>query len=100
MSRRTMSLVGLAAGVLLLAACSNSSSNETTTTGAPSGGDSEVSIENFAFGPDDITVSVGDTIARRVAIDGYRRERRHALQSRSCPQMRGTFSQAHLLPRM
>ncbi|MDK1011337.1 MAG: hypothetical protein QGM46_09180 [Actinomycetota bacterium] len=74
MSRRTMSLVGLAAGVLLLAACSNSSSNETTTTGAPSGGDSEVSIENFAFGPDDITVSVGDTIAGRVAIDGYRRD--------------------------
>ncbi|MDK1019842.1 MAG: hypothetical protein QGD89_10640, partial [Actinomycetota bacterium] len=32
---------------------------------APSGGDSEVSIEKFAFGSDDITVSVGDTIARR-----------------------------------
>ena len=55
MSVRTMLLVGLAAGALLLAPCSNSSSNETTTTGAPSGGDSEVSIENFALGPDDST---------------------------------------------
>lgn len=85
MSRRTILLMGLAAGALLLAASSNSSNNETTTTGAPSGGDSKDSIENFAFGPDEITLIADDTIARRIAIDVYRRERRHAQQSRSCP---------------
>jgi plastocyanin len=63
MTKRIMLLVGLVAGALLLAACSGSSSDETTTTaGVPAGGDGEVSIENFAFGPNDITVSVGDTI--------------------------------------
>jgi len=42
---------------------SSTSGDETTTTvGAPAGGDGDVSIENFAFGPNDITVSVGDTI--------------------------------------
>ena len=63
MTKRIMLLVGLVAGALLLAACSGSSSDETTTTaGVPAGGDGEVSIENFAFGPNDITASVGDTI--------------------------------------
>ncbi len=58
-----MLLVGLVAGAVFLAACSSSSGDESpTTVGAPAGGDSAVSIENFAFGPGDITVSVGDTI--------------------------------------
>lgn len=63
MPKRIMLLVGLVAGALLLAACSGSSSDETTTTAdAPARDDGEVSIEDFAFGPNDITVSVGDTI--------------------------------------
>ncbi|MFV1999273.1 MAG: plastocyanin/azurin family copper-binding protein [Acidimicrobiia bacterium] len=63
MSKRIMMFIGIAAGALVLAACSSSPSESVTTTssGAPSGG-SEVSIENFAFGPADLTVSVGDTI--------------------------------------
>lgn len=63
MTKRSMLLVGLVAGAVLLAACSSSSGDESTTTvGAPAGGDGAVSIENFSFGPGDITVSVGDTI--------------------------------------
>ncbi len=62
MNKRTMLLVGLVAGALLLAACSNLTADGTTTVTAPSGGDAEISIENFAFGPGDITVAVGDTI--------------------------------------
>ncbi len=63
MTKRIMMFIGIAAGALVLAACSSSPSESVTTTssGAPSGG-SEVSIENFAFGPADLTVSVGDTI--------------------------------------
>lgn len=63
MTKRNMLFVGIIAGAMLLAACSSSSDDESTTTvGAPAGGDGAVSIENFAFGPGDITVSVGDTI--------------------------------------
>jgi len=63
MTKRTILLAGLVAGALLIASCTNSSGDETTTTvDGPAGGESEVSIENFTFGPDDITVSVGDTI--------------------------------------
>ncbi|GMR02540.1 MAG: hypothetical protein BMS9Abin20_0878 [Acidimicrobiia bacterium] len=66
MTKRMILLVGVMGGALLLAACSSSSIGETTTTveaaTPPSGGGSEVSIENFAFGPADLTVSVGDTI--------------------------------------
>ncbi len=37
--------------------------SDATTTSAPApGGDGSVSIENFAFGPGDITISVGDTV--------------------------------------
>jgi len=63
MTKRIMLFVGVIAGALLLAACSSSTSEPTTTAAGPSGGgDSGVSIENFAFGPDDISISVGDTI--------------------------------------
>jgi len=66
MTKRMILLVGVVAGALLLAACSSSSIGETTTTAEaatpPPGGGSEVSIENFAFGPAEVTVSVGDTI--------------------------------------
>jgi len=63
MTKKTLFLFGLVAGALLLAACSGSSEATTTTTaGAPAGGDSAVSIVDFAFEPGDLTVSVGDTI--------------------------------------
>lgn len=77
MTKRIMAVVGIVAGAVLLAACSSSSSVDTTvaisattvtidatttTQGTPEGGEGEVSIENFAFGPGDITVSVGDTV--------------------------------------
>jgi len=63
MTKRIMMFIGIVAGALVLAACSSSSGESvTTTTSGPSGGGVEVSIEDFAFGPDDLTVSVGDTI--------------------------------------
>ncbi len=63
MTKRIMMFIGIVAGALVLAACSSSSGESvTTTTSGSSGGGVEVSIENFAFGPDDLTVSVGDTI--------------------------------------
>lgn len=34
----------------------------TTTSAPPPGGDGSVSIKNFAFGPGDIIISVGDTV--------------------------------------
>ncbi len=72
--KRATSIVGLVAGAVLLTACSGSSDLEpaattqattittvATTTAPPDiGGD--VSIENFAFGPANTTVSVGDTV--------------------------------------
>jgi len=63
MSKRIMMFIGIVAGALVLAACSSSSGESVTTSSAASpGGGAEISIENFAFGPDDLTVSVGDTI--------------------------------------
>jgi len=61
MHKRTMLVAGFFAGVLILAACS-SSTGTTATVVAPAGGDGAVSIENFAFGPDVITISVGETV--------------------------------------
>lgn len=68
--------VGVVSGAIVLSACSNSAgeatttatSAATTTTAAPpqattaAVGGSEVSIENFVFGPSDLAVSVGDTV--------------------------------------
>ena len=66
MPKRRMLIMGVAAGALLLAACSSPASETTTTVAVPApGGGTEISIENFAFGPDDLTVSVGDTITWR-----------------------------------
>lgn len=67
---------GLVAGAMLISACSGSTGG-TTTTAAPQltttttaattttivVGGTEVSIENFVFGPSNLAVSVGDTIA-------------------------------------
>ena len=61
MLRRSLLLSGLVAGALLLAACSGESSGGTTTV--QNGSSAEVSIEGFAFGPDAITISVGDSIS-------------------------------------
>jgi plastocyanin len=63
MVKRTVQLFSLLAGALLLAACSGGSSGGTTTIPGPSSsGEPDVSIENFAFGPDAILISVGDTV--------------------------------------
>ncbi|GMQ98888.1 MAG: hypothetical protein BMS9Abin17_1420 [Acidimicrobiia bacterium] len=63
MSKRIMMFIGIVAGALVLAACSSSSGESVATSSAESsGGGAGISIENFAFGPDDLTVSVGDTI--------------------------------------
>ncbi len=66
MTKRAIVLVGIVGAALLLAACSSSSNGGTATTTAgapsPSGGTSDVSIKDFAFGPGELTVSVGDTI--------------------------------------
>lgn len=62
MLKRNVRVAGIAVGALLLAACTGGSSGSTTVTD-PSGSDVlEVSIENFAFGPNAIAISVGDTI--------------------------------------
>lgn len=61
MLRRILLMSGLIAGALLLAACSSGTSGSTTSVGSGSGAD--VSIENFAFGPNAITISVGDTVS-------------------------------------
>lgn len=56
-------IVGVIAGALFLAACSSATSEPTATAvSTPGGGDSGVTIENFAFGPENLTISVGDTI--------------------------------------
>jgi plastocyanin len=60
MLRRSVLLPGLIAGALLLAACSSGSSGSETTV--ESGSSAAVSIENFAFGPNPIAISVGDAI--------------------------------------
>jgi len=67
MSKRVVITVGLAAGAILLAACSGASSETPTTAGQNirPGDTAEVSIENFQFGPGDLTVSVGDTVTWR-----------------------------------
>lgn len=63
MLKRSVLSAGLMAGALLLAACSGGSSAETTITASPPGlGISDVSIENFAFGPGAVAISVGDTV--------------------------------------
>jgi plastocyanin len=65
MTRRTILFVGVVGGALLLAACGGSSPDSTpdsTVTTPPPGEVSDVSIENFLFGPSDLTVSVGETI--------------------------------------
>lgn len=63
MLRRSVLLSGLVAGALLLAACSSGTSGDATTITGPSSSDIlDVSIENFAFGPDEISISVGDTV--------------------------------------
>ena len=72
--------VGVVSGAIVLSACSNSAGEATTTTTSAATttpatppqattttttatvGGSEVSIENFVFGPSDLAVSVGDTI--------------------------------------
>lgn len=54
-------IVGAIAGALFLAACSSTTS-EPTATAVSTPGVSGVSIENFAFGPENLTISVGDTI--------------------------------------
>jgi plastocyanin len=72
--KRATSVIGLVAGAVLIAACSGSSDSDaatttrattvttaaTTTAPPDTGGD--VSVENFAFGPANTTVSVGDTV--------------------------------------
>jgi plastocyanin len=61
--RRSVLLSGLIAGVLVLAACSSGSSGDATTVTEPPSSDIlDVSIENFAFGPGEISISVGDTV--------------------------------------
>jgi len=79
MTRRMILFVGVAGGALFLAACAGSSPDsapdttvsapdttvsapDTTVSAPPSGEPSEVSIENFQFGPGDLTVAVGETI--------------------------------------
>ena len=76
MTKRMVLFVMVVGGALLLAACAGSSpagtpdttagSSDTTpdaTVGTPPASDgSEVSIENFLFGPGELTVSVGETI--------------------------------------
>jgi len=63
MMRRSVLLAGLVAGALLLAACSSGSSADTTTATGPPGSDVlDISIENFAFGPNEIAIAVGDTV--------------------------------------
>ncbi len=67
MSKRMLIALGVAGGALLLAACSGASSeappNEAPDTG--SGETIEVLIDNFVFEPQDLTVSVGDTVTWR-----------------------------------
>jgi plastocyanin len=60
MSKRSVLLVGLVAGALLLTACSSGSSEGATSDSGAQG--SVVSIENFAFGPDVVDLSVGDKV--------------------------------------
>lgn len=83
--KRNVILTTLAAGALLFAACSSSTADttttttptttttaasatttttaaNTTTTAAPPGDDGAVLIENFFFGPNDISISVGDAV--------------------------------------
>jgi plastocyanin len=63
MLRRSVLLSGLVAGALLLVACSSGSSDTTTTvTDAPVTGGTDVIIKDFAFGPDALAISVGDTV--------------------------------------
>ena len=85
MTKRLLILASIAAGALLLAACSTSADSDSTTTTvfvatttttaaatttttatttstAPPGDDGSVLIENFFFGPNDISISVGDTV--------------------------------------
>ena len=68
MNKSTKWAVGLAVGAIVLAACSGSTGGSTTTaapdvttTSTSEDGDG-VSIEDFAFGPDNIGVSVGETV--------------------------------------
>jgi len=68
MNRPTMWVVGLVAGAIVLAACSGSTGGSapttapdvTTTSTSEDGGG--ISIEGFAFGPDDLSISVGETV--------------------------------------
>jgi plastocyanin len=62
MLKRSVLVAGIAAGALMLAACTNGSSGSTTVTDQPGTEVIEVSIENFAFGPNAIAISVGDTV--------------------------------------
>jgi plastocyanin len=68
MNKTMMWAVGLVVGALMLAACSSSSSDTatdsdaaTTTTTTSEDGDG-VAIKDFAFGPDELFVSVGETV--------------------------------------
>ena len=64
-----MWIIGIGVGALVLAACSSSSSEDstdagtgsTTTTTTSDDGDG-ISIQDFAFGPNPLGVSVGETV--------------------------------------
>ncbi|MCL1600016.1 MAG: cupredoxin family copper-binding protein [Actinomycetia bacterium] len=62
MTKRILLLSSLVAGMLLIAACSSSSTGTSAAEASDVGANESISIEDFAFGPDGITISVGDTI--------------------------------------
>ena len=57
---RPLSMIVLAAGVLVLGACGGSGSPAAAPAG-PAGPD-HVTVANFAYSPDALTVHVGDTV--------------------------------------
>lgn len=72
MRRRTWIIVGLVVAAMTLAACSGSSDDgggttvasgtQTTISAGPDSSGTNVSIENFSFGPGDVVVGVGETV--------------------------------------